>query len=361
MFEKLVLKNFQCHRTLALEFDPRITCLVGPTDSGKSAVVRALRWVCLNKLAGNAEDYIRWGKDGTGVVLTLDGGRRIVRRRLKGKGKGENTYHLDGGAYKAFRDGVPQEIDLLLAVDADTFQRQLDAQFWLTDSAGQVAKNLNSIVNLEVMDEAQARANKLLRDAKSREEVSRERLSRARAERKELLWVVEADRLLSNLEQIDKRLSVKRSTVAQAGQTVRGVVDATRARDRAATGLPEGLNAVRAGERYRRAGERVKTARELVTKVARARELLTAKPPDLGPMLVLRAECDLVAERRREAAELVREFTQKQEELCQIQEKLRAGQHTLNRLRPKKCPTCGQALPTRRGGSCSTTAGTVRT
>jgi AAA15 family ATPase/GTPase len=39
--KKLRIKNFQIHKDLEIEFGP-ITTIVGPSDIGKSAVLRAL-------------------------------------------------------------------------------------------------------------------------------------------------------------------------------------------------------------------------------------------------------------------------------------------------------------------------------
>ena len=45
---RLSLTNFQKHERLALDLDPRLTSIAGDSDRGKSAVLRALAWLCLN-------------------------------------------------------------------------------------------------------------------------------------------------------------------------------------------------------------------------------------------------------------------------------------------------------------------------
>jgi len=336
--EKLRL-SFQKHKDRVVDLNHPVTVLVGPTDCGKSSVLRALRWVCLNKLAGKPSEYPPWGKDGMRVTLWLDG-RRVTRFR---KG-GENKYLLDGSEFVAFRDGVPDEIASLLAVDADNFQKQMDPQFWLSDSAGQVAKNLNQIVNLEVMDESQARCQAALRKAKLELEISTERLQKAREDRKGLLWVREAEALLSNLEKIDERLDLKRSTLASAGRTLAAVQNATLTRDRAATGLPEGLIAVAVGARHAKVAARVNRARKLLAEIRMASGAVGRGPPDLGPMLALRKKCDDAAEDRRKGEELLDTIRTQEKALCRIREELSATSILLKRLQPRKCPTCGQRI-----------------
>lgn len=48
---KLRIQNFQAHKDTTIEFD-RIATIVGPSDIGKSAVLRALKWVAKNEPKG---------------------------------------------------------------------------------------------------------------------------------------------------------------------------------------------------------------------------------------------------------------------------------------------------------------------
>lgn len=303
-------------------------------------MLRLLRWVCLNKLAGKPDEYVRWGAPKMRGTLFVDG-RRVTR--TKGR-KGENKYLLDGSPFSAFRDSVPAEIASLLCMDADNFQRQMDPQFWLADSAGQVARNLNQIVNLEVMDNAQAAAHRKLRTAKVKLEVCAERLVQASEQRKALAWVPGANRLLSKLEKIDKRLDVKRSTIAQAGRTLSAVVDARRALVRASRGLPEARNAVAIGRRHAEAAERVKLARELVREVIKARDSLGVKPSDISGLRAMRKQFDAFAEKRRLGTELIQEYQRQEDRLCLLRKTLSGMKKSLSTHAPRRCPTCGQKI-----------------
>ena len=71
MLEKLRIINFQKHEDLTVSFDDRITTIVGPSDVGKSAVLRALRWVLTNQPDGSG--FIREGEKNASVVLRVDG------------------------------------------------------------------------------------------------------------------------------------------------------------------------------------------------------------------------------------------------------------------------------------------------
>lgn len=55
---KLRIQNFQAHKDTTIEFDC-ITTIVGPSDIGKSAVLRALKWVAKNEPKGTS--FVRDG------------------------------------------------------------------------------------------------------------------------------------------------------------------------------------------------------------------------------------------------------------------------------------------------------------
>lgn len=147
MIEYINIKNFQSHKNTKLVFDPGVNVIVGGTDSGKSAVLRALRWVIWNKPGGNSFRS-NWGGV-TQVEIGVDG-KSIVRSKDKSE-----LYKLDETEFKAFGTGkVPIEIDSFLRMPVDNFQQQLDGPFLLNLTPGEVAKHYNTIANLEQIDKA---------------------------------------------------------------------------------------------------------------------------------------------------------------------------------------------------------------
>src|SRR4051812_38242007 len=98
-FRSLVLKNFQKHKLLKIQFSPHITTIKGRTDRGKSSILRALKWLCLNNLIGN--EFIRTGSSKAKVGLSVKD-HRIVREK-----GASNLYVLDGKEFRAFGSKVP--------------------------------------------------------------------------------------------------------------------------------------------------------------------------------------------------------------------------------------------------------------
>ena len=106
MIDLLVLHGFQAHEKLVLRLDPRVTCLVGPSDRGKSSVLRALKWLATNRPSGS--EFLRWGSKSVRVKVKADG--KTVERE---KGQA-NLYRLGSDEFKAFGQDVPEQIASLL-------------------------------------------------------------------------------------------------------------------------------------------------------------------------------------------------------------------------------------------------------
>lgn len=184
MITQVTLREFQCHQMLDLTLE-RVTVLVGPTGAGKSAVLRAIRWVLLNQPQGDG--FVRKGTKGCSVVLQADD-HRITRR----KGAAGNGYSLDGEDYKAFGMGVPDAIAQLLNVGPDSVAKQHDAPYWFGLTPGQVARELNAVISLDAIDTALGNAASAVRKATTAHEAAVTQLSEAQTTAQTLAWVPEA-------------------------------------------------------------------------------------------------------------------------------------------------------------------------
>lgn len=198
MFTEIKYTNFQKHKSRKIKLDPHITTIIGPNDKGKSALLRGLRWVCLNQPSG--EDFRTWGTKNTEVRLKVDGSK-VSRSR-----GGDNLYVLDGKVYKAFGANVPAAIADLLNVTEDNFQDQFDSSFWLSEPPGQVAKKLNQIINLGIIDEALSFITSENRRNKTEVELCQSRLSEAVEKKKQLRWIKKFSKRVEALQKEDSEI-----------------------------------------------------------------------------------------------------------------------------------------------------------
>jgi len=294
MLERLTVRNFQALRSLSIEFDKEVTVIVGPNDLGKTAVLRALEWICTNQPGG--EEFKTTGKKKVSARLDVDG-RRVTRRRAPGR----NQYLLDGKDFRSFGARVPDEIAKVLNVSDINFQSQHETAFWLSSSAGDVSKRLNAIINLGAIDESLARAAAEARTAKTKLEVSHQRLQTAKRERKALLWAEEFKKDADHLEELQRRAQDKREEC-----------------ERLAFLLKE------AGKAAKKARTRGQLAQEGSALLASVGEALKVRRRV--------ADLEIVLQTIQEA----------QEELCEAQNNVTELSARLRKSLNGRCPMCGQ-------------------
>lgn len=146
MIQKLDLHNFQSHSDSTLEFNKGMNIIVGGTDSGKTAIIRALILAIYNLPSGDA--FRKIGTKESFVKLLVD--NNIIIRK---KGNNINEYILNKSLnFKAFGTSVPDEISEILNMDSINLQQQMDAPFLLSETSGKVAAHFNSIAKLSKID-----------------------------------------------------------------------------------------------------------------------------------------------------------------------------------------------------------------
>ena len=53
------IHDFQSHEDSFMEFEKGLNIIVGPSDSGKSAVIRAIKWALFNEI-GKGDYFVRY-------------------------------------------------------------------------------------------------------------------------------------------------------------------------------------------------------------------------------------------------------------------------------------------------------------
>jgi exonuclease SbcC len=159
MINRITIKNFQSHKRTRIDFSEGINSLVGVSDSGKSSVIRALQWVFFNKPGGDGFRS-HWGGD---TEVTVHIGEDIISRI---KTDSDNHYVINGKKFDVPGRNVPQPVYDILPISELNLQKQLDAPFLLSETAGARARVLNDIVDMSKMDLYIREANSRLRDKK---------------------------------------------------------------------------------------------------------------------------------------------------------------------------------------------------
>lgn len=157
MINKVTIRDFQSHRKTELVFHEGVNVIIGNSDSGKSAILRAMSWAIENKC--DDKSFKRIGGGDPSVTLEFDEGI-VERKRTK-----DNIYNLTVGKkteeFKAFKQAIPSDIVDLMNMSEINIQTQLEAPFLLSQSSGDIAKVLNKTVDLSVIHESISEIRKM--------------------------------------------------------------------------------------------------------------------------------------------------------------------------------------------------------
>jgi len=218
MIQSLRIKNFQSHKDTAIEFHNGINAVVGSSDQGKSAVLRALLWAVNNRPSGTDDILSHWARDEKGKIIEgMAVGIRtnhgnVTRQRTEK----DNEYVLfdssfegrEAKIFKAINRDVPQDIQDFFRLTDVNIQTQHDAPFLLSASAGDVAKYFNKIVRLDIID-------KVLSGVESKRRDQNKKIKTLEAEHAELEkelqsydWIDTAEPLVKKFDRIFKQLEI---------------------------------------------------------------------------------------------------------------------------------------------------------
>ncbi|GAA4711325.1 AAA family ATPase [Brevibacillus fulvus] len=149
------LKGFQSHIDSSVELSPGLTVITGPSDSGKTAVIRAVRWVAFGEPTGEA--FVNEAVGEAEVTIELSNGVAVTKHRRKGK----TSYRLNTMEQAFEKAELPVEVEEALQIvkqrfgDFETalnFAYQLEAPFLISETASAGAKILGKLAGTERLD-----------------------------------------------------------------------------------------------------------------------------------------------------------------------------------------------------------------
>jgi len=195
MIKSIHIKNFMSLEEIHLDLSNGVNALIGETDHGKSAVIRALLWVIKNRPLGVG--FRPWYTDKpTSVKLTLDTDDIVFRKRSKS----ENYYLLSGPSsdeelkLTAFGNGPPpNEVLEILKIHEDSIHTQHSAPFLLGVGGAEVARHFNRIAGIEDIDKSKKNIRSWTTELKNDFKRSESLISSLKAEIKGYLYLNELE------------------------------------------------------------------------------------------------------------------------------------------------------------------------
>lgn len=338
--ERITLRWFQIHDHFTVDLDPLCTTFVGETDAGKTAILRALQWAFVNRPQGSGFVGRHGQRPHATVNVQIDG--RTVGRR---KGASVNLYRIDDQLFRSFGTNVPQPIADLLNVGDINFQDQLSPPFWLTLPPAEVARQLNGVINLGLIDRALTNAAKLVRRTGMAVQVSQERLDDARTRRDGLRWAQDLSDDVAAVRGLSDRLSAARQRADSLRQAASDAVVRGRAVRSLSDAAQHGLSVLALGRQLLSTTERRDRFSALVGNLRRCAQSLAQPALDTTRLDRAWAAYQGARLKQRTLNALVLGMAQLEHEVQFADTQIGGLNDRIKKLTGDKCPVCKRPWP----------------
>lgn len=217
---RVTIHNFQSHKDTVLELSPTVNSLEGVSDSGKSAVLRAMLWCLTNKPDGVAFAS-NWAKDKKGklkdeVSVSIDNIARSRNAAVNGYTK--FVAGKDQQTYEALKGTVPPDIENAINIGSVNIQRQMDPPFLLSSTPGDAARYVNELIGLEEIDTYQKALKGKAHDNANSLKDENKRLSDAEAALSQYDWVAGAKEKVEELSDVDAKCTELEADLAKLAE-----------------------------------------------------------------------------------------------------------------------------------------------
>ncbi len=211
MIRRIEIKNFQSHKKTNLNLSPGINAIIGSSDSGKSAILRALNWTIYNRPSGDAL-VSNWNKNEKGKLIddsftTIIKDDNVLTRMKK---KDFNGYIINSSIAGAIGTDVPEQVQDFFDLSEVNIQKQTDAHFLLSNTAGEVARFFNKIIKLDDIDKALYLVEKKKNGTNSEIKRTSKEIEELEPKLDSYNWIDKAEELSERLDVIYDKIQKKK-------------------------------------------------------------------------------------------------------------------------------------------------------
>lgn len=162
--EKVILKNFQSHKYTEVNFNKGLNVILGNSDSGKTSILRGIKWVLYNLPDGDS--FITQGEKECAVKVIFN--NKVAVTRIKSPSKNQYILSKPGEEDMVFsgfgRNVVPLEIVEATGMKQVSIDRrkdaiiniseQLEGPFLLNETSSVRAGAIGRLTGVNILDDA---------------------------------------------------------------------------------------------------------------------------------------------------------------------------------------------------------------
>lgn len=347
MIEKVIVRNYQSHKKTAIDLSPGINIFTGMSDSGKSAFIRAMRWVYSNRPLGDG-NMSRWADAFSCSIFTKEGIKITRKRNNK-----FNGYLVGEEKYDGMSADVPEQVVKALNMNDMNFQHQFDNHFLLSSTPGAIAEYLNTVVDLQVIDNSIAKVNKKVREIERAIKDKEAKVKKLEESIEDLKYLDDAEELMAGLNKLKKiveRDSEKADELEKLVTNIKDLSYLLKNEKDYETGLLHLDSLLELVKQTDRLEERHDDILNLVESCDESQELLDDRCDYSEALLTIEVAEDLqkcsneYTERLNSIEELYNEIQSLDKHIEHINLGLKTLQDKLNEYDIDVCPFCGQEI-----------------
>lgn len=210
MLKTIGIKNFQSHKKTLLKLSPGVNVIVGRSTTGKSAIVRALRWLITNRPSGAPfRSHFATMQDNVTVMVRTARHRVSINRTPRGK----TNYDVDSNsdehhAFSGIGRAVPDEVSAALNLEDINLQTQLEPHFLITSSPRDFSAAIDKVTQTEIIDDAVKALNRTINDTQNKIQQQTETVESTQAQLQEYHDYEEVQAAVKKATRIEARIVV---------------------------------------------------------------------------------------------------------------------------------------------------------
>ena len=341
--QRIQINNFQSHKNTNIDLHPGVNVIVGSSDSGKTAIIRALRWVMWNRPLGNAFRS-SWGGD---TSVTLDLGNRVIERS---KGK-KDRYRIDNEQHTAFGSEVPKEVSEALNLNEINLQSQLDSPFLVSNNPGEVARHFNRIANIDTIDSSLKNIESWIRDINHHTRYNEKEIDRLQDDLEKYRYLEKMEVDVESLEKKEKQTQETRRKKKQISEIISELKDIDNEigsytkLTKASKPISHVLTRIEEKEtrqhKFQKLQGIVRTLKGVNKDLKEHQDLVKAEN-SISRVLELYNKKERQTKYHKKLKKLIDDLNDLNEQIASYNEKLKKYETTWHKKFPSECPLCGQ-------------------